>query len=95
MKFLKRISLPSSQKHIESNTIYIDVRSREEFDAGSLKGSMNIPLENIPKSLNIIPKDRKVVLLCASGMRSGRARSLLVDFGFKNVQNGGSYLDYI
>lgn len=55
----------------------IDVRSREEYSAGHLSGSMNIPLPILRGQLNKISKERPVIVCCASGMRSGSARSVL------------------
>lgn len=41
--------------------LIIDVRSRDEYDEAHIKGSISIPLNEIPLHLGAIPKDRPVV----------------------------------
>ncbi len=70
----------------------IDVRSRGEYASGHLKGSVNIPLDQLQDQLKKIKsKDQAVITCCASGMRSGSAKSYLKAQGFTNVHNGGSW----
>ena len=67
----------------------IDVRSPGEFNSGHIKGSINIPLQNIQNNLSKIKRDKPVITCCASGMRSGSAKSILKSNGYKHVHNGG------
>lgn len=67
----------------------IDVRSREEFQGGNIKGSVNIPLPFLPQQLSKIKKDKPVITCCASGMRSEMARSVLQKNGFEAYNGGG------
>ncbi len=71
----------------------IDVRSCEEFRRGAWPGALNIPLGVLPSRLAEVPKDRPVVLYCASGARSGAAASLLRRAGFADVLNAGGLRD--
>ena len=50
----------------------IDVREPHEFDIANLNGEL-IPLSQIPQALDKIEKDKKVVIHCRSGARSGQA----------------------
>jgi phage shock protein E len=68
----------------------VDVRSREEFTSGHLKGSINIPLPELNRSLNKIKRDKPVIVCCASGMRSASAKDVLESHGF-TVHNGGGW----
>lgn len=68
----------------------VDVRSREEFASGHLKGSINIPLSELNRNLGKIRKDKTVIVCCASGMRSASAKSALESHGF-TVFNGGGW----
>ena len=62
----------------------IDVRTTPEFNSESIDATCrNIPLNNI-STLNL-PKDSEIILVCASGNRSGHARDALVEQGFTNV----------
>jgi len=69
----------------------IDVRSPGEYQSGHIKGSINLPLPNLQNSLGKIKKDKPVITCCASGMRSGMAKSLLQSKGFPEVYNGGGW----
>lgn len=70
---------------------FIDVRSRQEYQGGHIKGSVNIPLDQLAGSLAKIKKDKPVITCCASGMRSGSAVNILKSNGFQEVYNGGSW----
>lgn len=66
-----------------SEAIIIDVRSRQEFFEGHIKGSTNIPLIDLNKySFN---KNKIIVLFCNAGIRSRKAKILLENKGYKNV----------
>jgi rhodanese-related sulfurtransferase len=67
----------------------IDVRSPREFEGGAFPGARNIPLTSLAERLREIPRDRPVVLYCASGMRSASAARLLARSGFGDVVNAG------
>ncbi|MGE0567381.1 MAG: rhodanese-like domain-containing protein [Bacteroidia bacterium] len=69
----------------------IDVRTKGEYQSGHIKGSVNIPLNELPNKLNKIKKDKAVITCCASGMRSASAKSILASNGFKEVHNGGGW----
>ncbi|MFN5031942.1 MAG: rhodanese-like domain-containing protein [Flavobacteriia bacterium] len=69
----------------------IDVRSPGEFNSGHIKGSINIPLQNIQNNLSKIKRDKPVITCCASGMRSASAKSILKSNGYKHVHNGGGW----
>lgn len=76
---------------IENGAIIIDVRTPGEFSQGHIKGSKNIPLQSLPSQMNKLSKEKIIITCCASGMRSGSAKSLLSSNGFKVVYNGGSW----
>lgn len=69
----------------------IDVRSPGEFNSGHIKGSINIPLQNLQNNLSKIKRDKPVITCCASGMRSASAKSILKSNGYKHVHNGGGW----
>ena len=70
----------------------IDVRTRDEFQGGHIRGSVNIPLQNLNSNLSKIKKDKPVITCCASGMRSASAKSILKSNGFTEVYNGGGWM---
>jgi rhodanese-related sulfurtransferase len=75
---------------IANGAVVVDVRSKSEFTSGHLKGSVNIPLLELSKSIAKINKSKPVIVCCASGMRSSSAKGLLKEQGF-DVYNGGGW----
>ncbi|MDQ6599626.1 rhodanese-like domain-containing protein [Bacillus salipaludis] len=63
----------------------IDVREPNEFDAGHILGSRNIPMSQIRMRMKEIRPDMPVYLYCQSGMRSGRAAQFLYRKGYKDL----------
>lgn len=73
----------------------LDVRSVAEFAAGSAPGTVNIPLDALGSRLTEIPRDKPVVVGCASGTRSGMARLLLRKNGYAPVYNIGGWRNFV
>ena len=67
--------------------ILIDVRTPAEYRDGHIPGVVNIPLDELEKRMNEVPKDKKVVLICRTGNRSAQGTKLLRSKGFGNVYN--------
>jgi|SRR5690625_1746571 len=65
----------------------IDVRTPQEFNIDQIKGFKNIPLNELRQRLSEIKKDKNVVLLCRSGMRSNRAAKILKKQGYDKLTN--------
>ena len=76
---------------IAGGAVIVDVRSPAEYASGHLKKSINIPLDTLEMRLGKLKKDARVITCCASGMRSSMARKILLDNGFEQVHNGGSW----
>lgn len=76
---------------IKDGATIIDVRSKAEFATGHVKGSINIPLEQIASSVEKLKAYNHIVVCCRSGNRSGAAKRTLESKGLKNVTNGGSW----
>ncbi|OGZ78780.1 MAG: hypothetical protein A2358_00645 [Candidatus Staskawiczbacteria bacterium RIFOXYB1_FULL_37_44] len=58
---------------------------------GHIKGSLNVPLDEIGKAMSWLIKDVPAVVVCASGSRSEEAVRILKANGFEKVYNGGSW----
>jgi len=70
----------------------IDVRTPGEFMMGNVKGSINIPLDEVSSRIKEFKNIQgNVVLCCASGGRSGQATMFLQQNGLSNVYNGGGW----
>ncbi|MBK9329202.1 MAG: rhodanese-like domain-containing protein [Sphingobacteriales bacterium] len=77
---------------LKKGAVIIDVRTKAEYQNGHIKGSLNIPLNNLSNHYSRLKKDLPVITCCASGNRSGQAKRILSANGFKEVYNGGGWM---
>ena len=77
---------------VKNGAIILDVRSKEEFESGHVKGSINIPVDQLRGNLNKFKnKSKPIITCCASGMRSASAKAFLISMGYTEVYNGGGW----
>jgi rhodanese-related sulfurtransferase len=65
------------------DTLILDVRSPNEVAAGALPTAMNVPLDELQMRLNELPKDKEIVVHCATGMRAEMAYNILKKGGYE------------
>ncbi len=88
-----KAAMSTVKQKIEAGAKIVDVRTPEEFRDGGYPGAVNIPLQVLGARMNELPKDKPVVLYCASGGRSGMAARQLKQAGFADVTNAGGLGD--
>ena len=72
----------------------VDVRTPAEFADGAHPGALSIPLAALTARMHELePKDKPIVLYCASGARSGQEMRFLKQNGFTDVINAGGLDD--
>lgn len=76
---------------IEKGAFLVDVRTPEEFAMGSVPGSVNIPLDEVPTRVKEFKGKGEIVVFCRTGNRSGQAKRFLEAQGIQNIINGGSW----
>ncbi|EOR93604.1 hypothetical protein ADIARSV_3317 [Arcticibacter svalbardensis MN12-7] len=77
----------------DESIVILDVRTLAEHAAGTIPGSILIPLDEIRDRLNEIPRDRTLYIFCQQGLRGYLAQRILVQSGFDSVFNlSGGYL---
>ena len=84
-----RVSSSVVHEKIQAGARIVDVRSPGEFQSGAYPGAVNIPVQELEARLSEVPRDRPVVLYCASGARSAAAERILRARGYTDVVNGG------
>jgi len=93
-KSTSTISLEDIAKNVLlPNTSFIDVRTKEEYNSGHAKGTVNLPLQTLnDKNATDLQKYESVYVICQSGGRSAQATSFLLSKGVKaiNVPGGTS-----
>jgi rhodanese-related sulfurtransferase len=76
---------------VKDGAFLVDVRTPGEFEDGSAKGAVNIPLDVLMQHLDKFKGKGHIVVFCRSGNRSGQAKQILEQNGFANVTNGGTW----
>ncbi len=74
---------------LDDGAVVVDVRTPGEFKGGHVKGSVNINLGDLNKKMGQF-KGKTVITVCASGMRSGQAKGMLLKNGI-TAHNGGPW----
>ena len=75
--------------HNDSETVQIlDVRTRAEWQAGHIKGAINIPIVHLNNAVDNLDFDKNipVVAICLSAHRSIPAVRVLTELGYKDVK---------
>jgi len=94
-RFAGKTSSTDARALVAAGGALVDVRTPAEFAAGHVDGAVNIPVDQIERRASEIgPKDRAVVVYCASGMRSAAAASTLKRLGFTTVADVGGMSSY-
>lgn len=68
----------------DKDKVFVDVRTPAEYKARNVKQFKNIPLGS---DFSKLPKDKEIVVICQSGMRSKQACNQLKKLGYEQVTN--------
>lgn len=90
MANIKSIDVLELQSKLESSTenfFLLDVRSKEEYQSGHIKNSINIPHEELIEDINLISqyKNDSLIVYCRSGMRAQLVIDKLLENDFKKI----------
>ncbi len=73
--------------------VLLDIRERNEFLSVRVEGSLFIPMSQLGARLHEIPKDRPVMVICATGNRSMQVTGYLLGSGWIDVGNVAGGID--
>ncbi|MCM3386913.1 sulfurtransferase TusA family protein [Ureibacillus chungkukjangi] len=74
-------------ERVSNGSIILDVREEAEYAFGHIEGSKSIPMGELEKRLIELDKDKEILVICRTGVRSGLAAQKLADKGFAKVVN--------
>lgn len=81
------ITFEECKKFQKQGALIIDVRSKQEYEEVHIQGAICIPIYELEKHIDKLPKDKKIVVYCTNGARSKRAQMFLKSQGYMNVYN--------
>lgn len=92
MSFLRRppeIDPAEAARRLEKGAIALDVREGDEWEAGRIAGSLNIPMGELAVRQDELPRDRPIVTVCRSGGRSAAVTDALRRAGYDAANLAG------
>lgn len=89
-----RIFYWNELEQLQPDDLLIDVRRKDEYEAGNIEGSINIPVDALRNRLHEIPLNKTLYIYCEAGLRGYLAQRILRQNGYEAVANlsGGYYL---
>lgn len=85
----EEVTVDELEQAIAAGGYVLDVRESFEFEDGHVPQAKHIPLNSVPDNISVLPKDKKVWIICASGGRSMTAANYLEQQGFDCVSVAG------
>ena len=84
------LDVADAREALKTGGLLVDVRERNEWDAGHAPKARHVPLSSLGSSIERLPTDRTLVVVCRSGNRSKRATRLLRKHGLdaRNLRGG-------
>lgn len=83
-----QITTEELEKKIEeNNSQLLDVRSAREFRMYHIKGFMNIPVRSLRRNLDKLDRNKELIVICHTGIRSSDACKRLKRYGYTNLVN--------
>ena len=80
---LEQVFMEDLKNYNEKENIILDVREELELIGGKFNNSINIPLSELRKRYNELPKDKEIWTYCAVGLRGYIASRFLSQKGYK------------
>ncbi|MFD2627667.1 rhodanese-like domain-containing protein [Oceanobacillus kapialis] len=88
VKGIANISVREAKDKFKDNRVqFIDVRTPVEYKSNHRTPFKNIPLSNLPAKVDKLDKEKEIVVICQSGMRSAKAAKMLKKQGFQKIYN--------
>ena len=90
----QRISIDEAAAlHSQDDVVVIDVRRPDEYTDGHVKDALFIPVDDVLARVDELPKDKKLLFICAMGVRSGLACEMAAAMGIEadrlfNIEEG-------
>lgn len=84
---MEEVTPQEGQRRVQAGALLVDVREPNEYAEVHATGAQLMPLSSLEQEYSALPKDREIVLICRSGVRSARAGEFLQQQGYSRVTN--------
>jgi hydroxyacylglutathione hydrolase len=81
------VGADEAHKQIIAGAVPLDVREPDEYTGGHIQGAIHVPLGKLARQMELVPRDRPVVVYCGHGERASTGASLLEKAGFEDLIN--------
>jgi rhodanese-related sulfurtransferase len=79
------ISIAQAYQDIKGGAFVVDVRTADEWNQSHIAGAILIPLDQLANRLAEVPRDREVIVVCRTGVRSAQGLTILKQAGYTNA----------
>ena len=90
-----RISAEEAKQMLDGadDVVVVDVRTSDEYTSGHVTGAIHIPHEDVLARIDELPKEKKLLFICAAGTRSSLACEMAAAMGLEserlfNIEDG-------
>lgn len=88
VKGVRQITSSELKQELKRSDVQlVDVRTPAEYRGGHIKNFINIPHTEMRERSKELSKEKEVILICQSGMRSNKAAKSLKTMGFTKITN--------
>lgn len=83
----------ASEMYKDDDVVFVDVRRMDEYLEGHVKNAIFITVDDILARIDELPEDKKLLFICAAGVRSGLACEMAAAMGLDserlyNIEDG-------
>ena len=83
----------AAEMHGDDGVVFVDVRRPDEYAEGHVKDALYIPVDDVLARIDELPKDKKLLFICAAGVRSGLGCEMAAAMGLDsenlyNIEDG-------
>lgn len=91
-----RVGSPEAKAIMDASgdsALVVDVRRDDEWVTGHVSGAIHIPIDDLLDRVDELPQGKKLLFICAAGVRSGLACEIAASVGFDpgtlyNIEDG-------
>lgn len=83
---IRQLSAEEAMRSEKTGVVYLDVREPQEWNLGHIPGAVFLPRGTLEGKIEgIIPREKSVIVYCASGNRSALAADTMQQMGYSDV----------